>query len=37
MKIEIGKIQKQPEDYSAFIPNKFPPDGIFDFSQKTLI
>jgi len=37
MKIDIGKYIKQKGDYSAFTPSSFPPKGIFDVSQKTLI
>jgi len=37
MKIEIGKNQQQKEGYSAFVPGAFPPEGIFDYSQETLI
>lgn len=37
MNIEIGKKIKQKEGYSAFIPSPFPPKGIFEVSQKTLI
>ncbi len=37
MKIEIGKNQKQPDGFSAFIPKTFPPEGIFAFSQQTAI
>lgn len=37
MNIEIGKKIKQKEGYLAFIPSPFPPKGIFEISQKTLI
>lgn len=37
MKIEIGKKQKQPEGFLAFIPASFPPKDIFNFSKQTLI
>lgn len=37
MKIEIGRIMKQREGFSAFVPNPFPPEGIFTISQKQLI
>ncbi|MDP2210849.1 MAG: Fic family protein [Candidatus Aquicultor sp.] len=37
MKIEIGRYQQQKEDYSAFVPGAFPPKGIFDYAQETLI
>lgn len=37
MNIEIGKKIKQKGGYSAFIPSPFPPKGIFEISQKTLI
>lgn len=37
MKIEIGKNQKQADGFSAFIPKAFPPKGIFNFSQQTVI
>lgn len=37
MRIEIGKSQKQKEGFSSFIPNQFPPEGIFSLSQRTLI
>ena len=34
--IEIGKYQKQPNGFKAFIPNPFPPKGGFSFSQNIL-
>ena len=37
MKIEIGKNKKQKEGFSAFVPSPFPPKGIFNMSQQTLI
>ena len=37
MKIEIGKNIKQRKGYTAFIPNSFPPNGLFDFPQKILL
>ena len=37
MTIEIGKNIRQKEGFSAFIPNQFPPKGIFDLSTKILI
>ncbi|MFZ4500503.1 MAG: Fic family protein [Minisyncoccia bacterium] len=37
MTIEIGKNIKQKEGFSAFVPNPFPPKGIFDISTKVLI
>jgi len=37
MKIEIGKQVKQKEGFSAFIPNPFPPKGIFELSTPILI
>ncbi|MDP2755580.1 MAG: Fic family protein [Nitrospirota bacterium] len=37
MKIEIGKIIKQKEGFSAFTPNPFPPKGLFDFPQAILL
>jgi Fic family protein len=37
MKAEIGKNIKQKEGFSAFIPNSFPPKGIFDISHPILI
>lgn len=36
MNTEIGKNIKQKEGFSAFIPNPFPPKGIFDASQRIL-
>lgn len=37
MKIEIGKKVKQKEGFSAFIPNPFPPNGIFDLPQEIML
>ncbi|MEK7564473.1 MAG: Fic/DOC family N-terminal domain-containing protein [Patescibacteria group bacterium] len=37
MNIEIGKNIKQKEGFYAFIPNKFPPQGIFNISTELLI
>ncbi len=37
MAIEIGKTVKQPKGFSAFIPNPFPPKGLFDLPQNILI
>lgn len=37
MKIEIGKKVKQKEGFSAFVPNPFPPNGIFDLPQAILL
>lgn len=37
MKIEIGKKVKKKEGFSAFIPNPFPPNGIFDLPQAILL
>jgi Fic family protein len=37
MNIEIGKTIKQREGFSAFVPNPFPPQGLFDLSQPLLI
>ena len=37
MKVEIGKNIRQPAGFSAFVPASFPPAGIFELSQKTLI
>lgn len=37
MDVEIGKIVKQPEGFSAFIPHPFPPNGLFDLPQNILI
>lgn len=37
MAIEIGKTIKQKEGFSAFVPNPFPPKGLFDISTKVLI
>lgn len=37
MNIEIGKKIKQKEGYLSFIPLPFPPKGIFEISQKTLL
>lgn len=37
MKIDIGKLIKQKEGFSAFIPVTFPTEGIFDLPQEILI
>lgn len=37
MTIEIGKNIKQSQGFSAFIPNPFPPKGLFELSQNILI
>lgn len=37
MKIEIGKSIKQKEGFTAFMPNPFPPDGLFSFPQTILL
>jgi len=37
MNIEIGKTVMQREGFSAFIPNPFPPEGLFDLPQSILI
>lgn len=37
MKIKIGKKVKQKNGFLAFIPNPFPPKGIFDLPQKILL
>ncbi len=37
MTIEIGKLIKQPQGFTAFIPAAFPPKGVFNLSQQTLI
>jgi Fic family protein len=37
MKTEIGKIIKQVEGFSAFVPAPFPPKGIFNSSKEILI
>jgi Fic family protein len=37
MDIEIGKVVKQKEGFSAFIPNPFPPEGLFELPQSILI
>jgi Fic family protein len=37
MKIEIGKKIQQKEGFLAFIPNSFPPKGIFDLPQEILL
>ena len=37
MTIEIGKNIKQPEGFSAFVPNPFPPEGLFELPQSILI
>lgn len=36
MDITIGKYIKQKEGFSAFIPNPFPPKGLFELSQNLL-
>lgn len=35
--MEIGKLIQQAKGYKAFIPNKFPPEEPFEFSQKLMI
>jgi len=37
MKIEIGKVIKQKEGYAVFVPNPFPPEGIFELPREILI
>lgn len=37
MKIEIGRHIKQSTGFSAFVPNPFPPKGLFDLSTNILI
>lgn len=37
MNVEIGKKTKQPGGFSALIPNPFPPEELFDISQKILL
>ncbi|MHB8842032.1 MAG: Fic family protein [Candidatus Aquicultor sp.] len=37
MKIEIGRYQQQKDDFSAFVPGAFPPEGIFNYSPDILI
>lgn len=37
MKVEIGKNIKQTQGFSAFIPNPYPPKGLFDLPQDILI
>ncbi len=37
MNVEIGKNISQSEGFSAFVPNKFPPEELFSVSQKILI
>ena len=37
MKVEIGKLVRQREGFSAFVPNPFPPKGISELSQKVLL
>ncbi len=37
MKIEIGKKIQQKEGFLAFIPNVFPPEGIFDLPKGILL
>lgn len=35
--MEIGKLIQQAKGYKAFIPNKFPPEEPFEFSQELMI
>ena len=37
MAVEIGKNQRQKEGFDSFVPFSFPPDGIFNLAQSTLI
>lgn len=37
MAVEIGRNQKQKEGFDSFVPFPFPPDGIFNLAQPTLI
>lgn len=37
MKIDLGKNIKQQGGFYAFVPNTFPPEGIFEFSMTTMI
>ncbi len=37
MNVEIGKNIKQKEGFCAFVPNSFPPKGIFSTSQNILL
>ena len=37
MKIEIGQNIAQKEGFSAFVPHSFPPKGLLELSQETLI
>jgi Fic family protein len=37
MNVEIGKGVRQKDGYSALVPNAFPPEGIFEVSQKILL
>ena len=37
MKIKIGKKIRQKEGFLAFIPNIFPPEGIFDLPKTILL
>jgi len=37
MNIEIGKNIKQPQGFEAFVPNPFPPKGVFTMPPKTLV
>ena len=37
MNVEIGKNIKQKEGFFSFIPNSFPPNGIFAFPQTVLL
>jgi Fic family protein len=37
MQISIGKERQQKEGFLAFVPAPYPPAGLFEFSQQTLI
>lgn len=37
MAVEIGRNQKHKEGFDSFVPFPFPPDGIFNLAQSTLI
>lgn len=37
MSIEIGRVIRQKDGFSAFVPSPFPPAGIFDLPQNLLI
>lgn len=37
MKVDVGKLIKQKEGFSAFVPVSFPPKDIFELSQDILI